>query len=57
MAADLTRRHRDIQEEHHVKTEAEIGLLCLHIKDPKPPPEAGRGYKDFPLESSEGAWP
>lgn len=36
MTGGLTRRYRDSQEEHHVKAEADIGLLCFHTKDPRP---------------------
>ena len=44
-------------------TEAEIGVTCLQTKDHQGlpsfwhPPEAGRGRKDPPLDSSEGAPP
>lgn len=36
MTGGLTRSYRDMQEKHHVKAEADIGLLYFHSKDPRP---------------------
>lgn len=51
MAGVFLRRGKDMREEGHVKTEAEIGLVLLKSKASLGP------RKDPSLEPSENAWP
>lgn len=50
------RRERQT-EGGHVKIEAEIRTMLPQTKEFLEPSEMEEARKDFPLESSEGAWP
>lgn len=38
-----------------VKTEAEIGVMLLHVREQQEPQEAGGGHEGFSLRNSEGS--
>lgn len=52
--------HRQMQGEHHVTAEAEIGAMCVQAKDCQwllaATQSEGEARKDPFLEPSEGAW-
>lgn len=41
---------------HHVKMEAEVGVMLSRAKDQQEPPEDGGRRKDPPPEPSVGLW-
>lgn len=59
MTSNPYKGHRgrlEMHEEDHVKAEAQSGVMSPRAKGLELP-EAGRGWKDSPLELSEGARP
>ena len=43
------------RNEGHVKTEAEIGVMLLQVREQQEPQEAGGGNEGFSLRNSEGS--